>query len=51
MWDPKHLSEVKQPYFTHFLFAQKCGVVLIVAGLASMVHGLIPPLFSRHEPY
>jgi uncharacterized protein YjeT (DUF2065 family) len=41
----KHLKEAGKAYGPHGLFAVKAGVLLVYAGLASIIHGLIPALF------
>lgn len=45
-----HLRQVGQSYWSHHFFALKWGFVLIGAGLASIVHGLIPSLFPFYAP-
>lgn len=43
----KHLSEVEETYFAHFKFAIWAGFTLIFLGLISIIHGIMPFLFSR----
>lgn len=47
---PSHLKQVNQGYWEHFWFAQKWGLVLIGAGIASVIHGIFPPLFPFFAP-
>jgi len=41
----KHLTEARKPYWRHFMFAFKAGFLLIYAGIASIIHALIPSIF------
>ncbi len=41
----EHLEKSKETYFSHFFWAQLAGLRLIWAGIASMIHGLIPGFF------
>lgn len=41
----KHLTESGKTYLEHGRFAFKAGVLLLWAGVASIVHGLLPNLF------
>lgn len=41
----KHLTEAGKPYWRHFMFAFKAGFLLIYAGIASIIHALIPSIF------
>lgn len=41
----KHLTEAGKPYWRHFMFAFRAGFLLIYAGIASIIHALIPSLF------
>jgi len=43
----KHLSEVEESYIAHLKFALWAGSVLTVLGIVSIIHGLMPFLFSR----
>lgn len=43
----RHLDEVGESYATHFGVAFGLGMRLIGAGLACMVHGLFPSLFTH----
>lgn len=43
----RHLDEVGETYSEHFLHAGSYGVTLFVAGLACLVHALLPFLFER----
>jgi len=41
----KHLSEANKTYFAHFKFAFFAGLLLLYAGLTSIIHAVIPSLF------
>ena len=41
----KHLTEAGKSYWNHFMFAFRAGFLLIYAGIASIIHALIPSLF------
>jgi hypothetical protein len=41
----KHLEDSQETYWSHCWWAVKSGVAMIVAGLASIVHGIWPQLF------
>ncbi len=41
-----HLRSCGESYFEHLKFATRSGAVLVGAGLACMVHGLLPGLFT-----
>ena len=41
----KHLKEANKTYLQHLVFAFKAGVLLLFAGIASIIHALIPSLF------
>lgn len=41
----KHLKEINETYFEHMRFAQRCGFRMIVAGIACVVHSIIPDIF------
>jgi uncharacterized membrane protein len=43
----KHLDEVGETYGEHFTHAGSYGVTLLVAGVACMVHAILPFLFER----
>jgi len=40
-----HLKEVNETYFEHLQFAQKCGWRMVLAGLACVLHSIIPSIF------
>ncbi len=47
-----HPNSVGESYSEHFMFASRFGLKLIGAGLAAMVHGLLPFAFeSTASPY
>ena len=41
-----HPNSVGESYSEHFMFASRFGLKLIGAGLAAMVHGLLPFAFE-----
>jgi hypothetical protein len=41
-----HLAEAGMDYFGHLLRATRIGGTLIAAGVACLVHGLLPGLFT-----
>jgi hypothetical protein len=41
----QHLRQTNQQYWPHFKWAVYAGVLLLYAGLASIIHAIIPPLF------
>lgn len=41
----EHLQKSQEGYMSHFVWAELSGLRLILAGLASLVHGLVPGLF------
>lgn len=41
----RHIRETRQGYFSHFFFASFAGVMMIVGGILSIVHAIIPDLF------
>ena len=43
----EHPATVNQTYFQHFFFAMRFAVLLIVAGLAALIHAIIPALFAH----
>jgi len=43
----KHLDEVGESYFEHFLFAARVGLFMIFSGLAAVVHAICPWWFAR----
>jgi hypothetical protein len=40
-----HPASVDETYFQHFISAVSFGTAMIVAGVACMVHGLLPAVF------
>ncbi len=38
----KHLKENNETYFSHFLFAGKVGINLILGGIMFLFHALVP---------
>ena len=46
----KHLETSKTTYWEHLTWAVIAGLRLIYAGLASIIHGLVPTLFDGSAP-
>lgn len=42
-----HPEQVGETYLEHLVFASRTGATLLLAGLAAMVHGVLPCLFER----
>jgi hypothetical protein len=42
----KHLTDVNKTYFQHLAFAFKSGILALGAGVALIIHGFIPSLFT-----
>jgi hypothetical protein len=43
----KHLSEVKENYFIHFIEALLISLSLITAGFFCIIHAFLPFMFKR----
>ena len=43
----KHLEEIGETYWEHFLFAIRFGFVLFVAGILVMIHAFFPNFMSH----
>ncbi len=43
----KHPREVGESYGEHWLVASRFGFLMVCAGLACMIHGVIPACFTR----
>jgi hypothetical protein len=43
----EHPQSVDENYFEHLLFAGKFAATLLVAGLAALVHAILPFLFEK----
>ena len=43
----KHCRGVGETYPRHLAFAVGCGMRMVLGGLASVIHGLLPFLFQR----
>ena len=41
-----HLNDIGEGYFPHWLYAMRFGLVLILVGLAVMVHAFFPFWFK-----
>ncbi len=46
-WLFEHPQSVDETYFEHLLFAGKFAASLLLAGLAAMVHAVIPGMFEK----
>ena len=40
-----HLTDVRETYSEHFKFATMLGFLLLKAGLAALIHAVIPSIF------
>ncbi|MEA3078630.1 MAG: hypothetical protein QOF05_38 [Sphingomonadales bacterium] len=49
MWirSKAHLAEAGETYFDHLRFAAGVGLMLVAAGLACIIHGLLPGLCTK----
>jgi hypothetical protein len=41
----EHLVKSQEGYMSHFVWAELSGLRLIWAGIASLIHGLVPGMF------
>ncbi len=41
----KHLKEINETYFEHMRFAHRSGFRMMLAGMACIIHGLLPNIF------
>lgn len=46
----KHLTKSKVSYLAHLRWALVAGIRLIYAGIASIIHGIVPSLFEGTAP-
>lgn len=44
-----HLDDRKTSYWKHFYFAFGAGIVLLLAGLASIVHAILPNVLTGYS--
>lgn len=44
----QHLEEKQQSYSLHFKFAFGAGIVLILAGIASIIHAILPNILTSY---
>ena len=44
-----HLEDKNTSYREHFNFAFKAGLILLLAGAASIVHAVVPQLFAEYS--
>jgi hypothetical protein len=42
-----HLDDIGQTYVQHWIFAAQFGLVMILVGLAVIIHAFIPSLFTH----
>lgn len=45
----KHLEERKTTYTDHFRFAWGAGIVLLKASIASLIHAILPNIFTSYS--
>ena len=45
-----HLKNTNQNYWEHFFFGVKWGAFLILTGLLSIIHAIIPWIFTFQTP-
>ncbi len=45
----QHLSSRNQNYATHFRFAFGAGIVLLLAGMASIIHAIVPDILVGYS--
>jgi Family of unknown function (DUF6356) len=45
----KHLKDRNYTYTGHFCFAVYAGTVLIIAGIASIIHAVLPCVFATYS--
>jgi hypothetical protein len=45
----EHLQKSKKTYFNHLYHASMLGLVLIYAGIASIIHALLPCFFAAYS--
>lgn len=43
----QHLDSVHEDYMTHLIFALKIATLCLFAGIALVIHALVPALFER----
>ena len=43
----KHPRDVNESYGQHFNVATRFGLLMVVAGVAAIIHGLVPAFFTR----
>ena len=43
----RHLKGVHESYVQHLKFAMKCGSKMAINGVACMLHGLVPFIFTH----
>lgn len=41
----QHLEDSETTYLEHMIFAIKAGFMLLIAGVASIIHAILPQLF------
>jgi hypothetical protein len=45
----QHLQQRNLSYREHFSFASRAGLILILAGIASIVHAVFPNVFTSYS--
>lgn len=45
----QHLRQKNLSYWGHFAFAWKAGLILIMAGIASVIHAVFPSVFTNYS--
>ncbi len=45
----KHLRERDTHYWEHLVFAGRAGFVLILAGVASIIHAIFPAILANYS--
>jgi Family of unknown function (DUF6356) len=45
----RHLTEKNNSYKSHFRFAWGAGFILIIAGIASIIHAVFPEIFVSYS--
>ena len=43
----RHLKEINESYFAHLKEALGCGLLIVFAGIACIVHAFLPFLFEK----
>lgn len=43
----KHPKSVGETYWSHLIFASVCGIKLVLAGMACIIHAIFPFVFEN----